>query len=169
MEISSPGGMYGGQIIQELDIEQLESERRNPIIADLFHRMKYMERRGSGLKKIVNETKKLPGYSKDFMPEFYSTATYFKVVLKNVNYTESQATDVGISVGINDGINVGINETQKKIIELMAENATITAQQIADVVGLTKRRVESNISQLKNAGLVEREGARKNGSWVVKQ
>ena len=33
--------------------------RRNPVIADLFHRMKYMERRGSGLRKIVSETEKL--------------------------------------------------------------------------------------------------------------
>ena len=38
------------------------------MIADLFHRMKYMERRGSGLRKIVSETEKLPGYL-----EIYST------------------------------------------------------------------------------------------------
>ena len=38
------------------------------MIADLFHRMKYMERRGSGLRKIVSETEKLPGYS-----EIYNT------------------------------------------------------------------------------------------------
>jgi ATP-dependent DNA helicase RecG len=86
VEISSPGGMYGGKMIQELDIERLKSERRNPNIADLFHRMKYMERRGSGLEKIVNETKKLPGYSERFQPEFYSTSSSFTVVLKNVNY-----------------------------------------------------------------------------------
>jgi ATP-dependent DNA helicase RecG len=53
---------------------EISSQRRNPVIADLFHRMKYMERRGSGLKKIVNETKKLPGYTDAFRPEFRSTA-----------------------------------------------------------------------------------------------
>ena len=60
--------------------------RRNPIIADLFHRMKYMERRGSGLRKIVTETEKLPGYSEKYKPEFFSSAIDFRVVLKNVNY-----------------------------------------------------------------------------------
>ena len=60
--------------------------RRNPVIADLFHRMKYMERRGSGLRKIVSETEKLPGYSEIYKPEFLSTATDFRVILKNVNY-----------------------------------------------------------------------------------
>jgi ATP-dependent DNA helicase RecG len=71
LEVSSPGGMFNGKMIQEQDIDQLKSERRNPIIADLFHRMRYMERRGSGLNKIVGETKKLPGYDERFMPTFY--------------------------------------------------------------------------------------------------
>ena len=51
-----PGGMFGGGSIQEYDIYSIRSMRRNPVIADLFHRMKYMERRGSGLRKIVSET-----------------------------------------------------------------------------------------------------------------
>jgi predicted HTH transcriptional regulator len=33
---------------------------------------------------------------------------------------------------------------------------------------ITKRRVEYNISQLKKTGTVERNGADKNGHWVVK-
>jgi ATP-dependent DNA helicase RecG len=86
LEISSPGGMYEGPVIQERDIERVKSERRNPVIADLFHRMKYMERRGSGLKKIVNETEKLPGYTDELKPTFHSTSTSFSVVLKNINY-----------------------------------------------------------------------------------
>lgn len=86
VEITSPGGMFGGGSIQEYDIYSMRSMRRNPIIADLFHRMKYMERRGSGLRKIVTETEKLPGYSEKYKPEFFSSAIDFRVVLKNVNY-----------------------------------------------------------------------------------
>jgi len=168
LEISSPGGMYSGKTIQDQNIYELESERRNPVIADLFHRMRYMERRGSGLRKIVNETKKLHGYSDEFMPEFYSTHSSFKVVLKNINYTDRQTenkppNDVGLSVGIK----VGINETQQNIIDLMTANPFITAEQISAEIGLSKRRVESNISKMKNDGLVEREGAKRNGRWVV--
>jgi len=90
LEISSPGGMWSGKIIQEEDINNLKSERRNPVIADLFHRMKYMERRGSGLRKIVEETKKLHGYSDEFMPVFRSSRSDFTVVLKNINYSAEQ-------------------------------------------------------------------------------
>lgn len=90
VKITSPGGMFGGGSIQEYDIYSIRSMRRNPVIADLFHRMKYMERRGSGLRKIVSETEKLPGYTEAYKPEFSSTATDFRVILKNVNYYLSQ-------------------------------------------------------------------------------
>ena len=86
VEITSPGGMFGGGSIQEYDIYSIRSMRRNPVIADLFHRMKYMERRGSGLRQIVSETEKLPGYTAAYKPEFTSTATDFRGILKNVNY-----------------------------------------------------------------------------------
>ena len=50
----------------------------------------YLERRGSDLRKIVSETEKLPGYTETYKPEFSSTATDFRVILKNVNYHLSQ-------------------------------------------------------------------------------
>ena len=78
--------VLGSGSIQEYDIYSIRSMRRTPVIADLFHRMKYMERRGTGLRKIVSETEKLPGYTKAYKPEFSSTATDFRVILKNVNY-----------------------------------------------------------------------------------
>ena len=93
LEIQSPGGMFEGKPIQDCNINAVGSVRRNPVIADLFHRMRFMERRGSGLRKIISETEKLPGYTEELRPEFRSTATDFRVVLKNVNYnmvTKSQ-------------------------------------------------------------------------------
>lgn len=69
----------------EIHIDTIGSVRRTPIIADLFHQVKFMERRGSGLKKILSEIAKLPGYSEQLKLEFYSTPTDFRVVLKNVN------------------------------------------------------------------------------------
>ena len=86
LEIQSPGGMYYGREIQDCDIHFIGSARRNPILADLFHRMKFMERRGSGLPKILSETAKLPGYTEGMKPVFFSTPSDFRVVLKNINY-----------------------------------------------------------------------------------
>ncbi len=87
LEIQSPGGMYDGRAIQDCDIHTIAPARRNPVIADLFHRMKFMERRGSGLTKILSETAKLPGYDDRLKPGFFSMPSDFRVVLKNVNYS----------------------------------------------------------------------------------
>ena len=74
----------------------------SPVIADPFHRMKYMERHGSGLRKIVRETEKPPGYTAAYNPKIFSTATDFRVILKNVNYQLSQKNLVNDQVSEQD-------------------------------------------------------------------
>lgn len=54
LEIYFPGGMYDGSFVQDRDILRTPSKRRNPIIADAFNRLRLMERRGSGFKKICS-------------------------------------------------------------------------------------------------------------------
>jgi ATP-dependent DNA helicase RecG len=86
LEIYSPEGMPDGTLIQKRDVCKVPSKRRNPVIAEIFHRLDFIERRGSGLKKIRDATASLYGYTDGFAPEFRSTATEFHVVLKNMNY-----------------------------------------------------------------------------------
>jgi len=79
--------------------------------------------------------------------------------------------NAGLNVGascINVGANVGINETQLKIINLLSENPYFTAHQLSELLGITKRRIESNLRTLREMKLLERVGATKNGYWVVK-
>lgn len=52
LEIYSSGGMPDGSNIQERDPETVPSTRRNPVLADIFNRLGYMERKGSGLAKL---------------------------------------------------------------------------------------------------------------------
>lgn len=51
LTIYSPGGMADGTRIQERDLSSISSTRRNPILADIFGRLGYMERQGSGFGK----------------------------------------------------------------------------------------------------------------------
>ena len=53
MEVYSPGGMFSGKLIQQMNPLAVPSKRRNPLLADFFNRLKLMERRGSGMKKII--------------------------------------------------------------------------------------------------------------------
>jgi ATP-dependent DNA helicase RecG len=111
LEIYSPGGMPDGTLIQQCDIEEVPSMRRNPIIAEIFHRLGYIERRGSGLQKINNATADLYGYTENFAPQFKSTQTAFYVVLKNMNYDlRSDSTQVSTQVTAQDGRLVSLLE-----------------------------------------------------------
>lgn len=86
MEIYSPGGMYDGSLVQNLDTNHVPSMRRNPIIADIFNRMNYMERRGSGFKKIKDAYHAEINYRPEVEPKFYSDNSSFGVTLYNLNY-----------------------------------------------------------------------------------
>ena len=47
VELVSPGAMLDGTQIQDRDIYKVPSMRRNPVIADMFTQLDYMEKRGS--------------------------------------------------------------------------------------------------------------------------
>ena len=86
LAITSPGGMYSGQTVQNLSIEDISSERRNPILADVMAQLDYMEKRGSGLKRICNETKALDGYRDELKPVFKSTTSQFMTTIYSMEY-----------------------------------------------------------------------------------
>ena len=86
LEITSPGGMPGERSLEDFDIRSMPSIRRNPLLADMCERLKIMERRGSGVKKIFED------YTKNFknpgarMPKLESFPTYFRTTLPNLIY-----------------------------------------------------------------------------------
>ena len=86
LEIYSPGGMMDGSLIQQLNPLSVPSKRRNPLLADFFSRLGLMERRGSGMKKIINTYRRYEQLSGCHAPEFTSNASEFHVTLWNLNY-----------------------------------------------------------------------------------
>ncbi len=168
IEIVSPGGMYDGTFIQDRDIFNISSVRRNPVIADLFARMNLMERRGSGLKKIVEAYESEEKYNEDLIPEFRSTESAFFTVLKNLNYEEiNVGQNVGESVGQNVGQKLSPKQRLGNIIELIKENPTITAKNISTIFNLNQRTIERDLAKLKEEGYIKYEGSSKDGKWVI--
>lgn len=96
LEITSPGGMIDGSLIQELDITKISSIRRNRVISDIFNRLHFMERRGSGLTRIVesyNDCK--------YKPEFISDSSSFKVIFPNKGYIKHKSETSGSQINKN--------------------------------------------------------------------
>ena len=90
MEIYSPGGMPDGSIIQDRDPLIVPSTRRNSILADVFNRLGYMERKGSGFGKIISGYEFQINYDESKRPSFRSDRYQFTVVMPNLNYDVSQ-------------------------------------------------------------------------------
>ena len=67
-----------------------------------------------------------------------------------------------------DKVADNINDTQIKILELIGNDPRITTESIAQSLGLSDSGVRKNIKQLRDIGILERKGARKNGEWVIK-
>ncbi len=164
LEIVSPGGMVDGGMIQSKDIFNIESQRRNPVIADLFHRMRFMERRGSGLRDIVGETAKLPGYSEGMKPEFISTNSSFRVIIKNVNYN-SIIKDEPINEPINEPIK--LTDRELFVLQMMKNNAEITRREMVVKMQCSESTVKRAIDGLIEKNVIQRIGSKKKGSWQI--
>jgi Fic family protein len=74
---------------------------------------------------------------------------------------KSSFEDLGIKLGIKLGIN------QQLILKEIEKNPFITAAEIAHKINISKTAVENNIAKLKELGVLQRVGARKNGYWKI--
>jgi ATP-dependent DNA helicase RecG len=171
LTITSPGGMADGTRIQERDISNVSSTRRNPALADIFGRLGYMERQGSGFKKITETYRAAHNYRDELEPKFYSDASSFQVTLYNLNYGATvNATKAAIgdeNVAIAPGhlaIEVAINKlnaSQATIAKAKAVFANMDIDGVfgrSDIAVITDNSVTAAgnlITKLKNADLIE--------------
>lgn len=158
--VTSPGGMYNGMLIQNLDIADVSSERRNPILANVMAQLDYMEKRGSGLTRICNETKALDGYKDELKPMFKSTPTQFQTIL----YASSD--ELGLE-NVTKDVTKELSERQNIILDLIKKNPLVTIPEMSLKIGVVIRTVKRDIEYLQSNGFIIREGGRKEGHWKI--
>lgn len=161
LTVTSPGGMYNGLLIQNLNIADVSSERRNPILANVMAQLDFMEKRGSGLTRICNETKALEGYKDELKPVFKSTPTQFQTII----YATTDTQNVGDHDG--DMSETKLTERQQKILNLVKENPAITGKQMSEILSVSQRTIERDLSALQKLGVMKREGKDNDGKWIV--
>ena len=158
--VTSLGPMASGKLINKELENDVPSIRRNPILADIFARMKFMDRRGSGFDKILTGTNRLFDDDKNHV-EFYATGTHFSVIIYNANYDN---VENGVKNGVKNGV---IKEKEKFVYIAMKENPEITIAEIVKKTRIPKRTVERIIARLKEKNLISRDGSKKGGYWEV--
>ncbi len=143
LEIRSPGLLYGGLTIEKIKTGGV-SERRNELLAEMFHQIHFVEKWGRGIGLIL---------SKEPDTNFKEVGRQFVVTFKRKAIPETRE-----KTG---------EKTREKIIQLIRENPKITTQELAKRTSLSAKGVEWNLKNLKDEKIVQRVGGRKEGYWEI--
>ena len=149
----NPGRFY-------IDIEEAKkqaiSKPRNPVIARFFRWAKLAENAGFGFDKMLVWKHKVVFDNSHV--DFSETTFYIDpiVVLK-----ENVTNKVPNKVPDN------LSENLKKIILEIQKDNKISMTKLAEIIGISKRKILDNINKLKHNGLLERVGDNKTGYWKV--
>ena len=163
LEITSPGGMFDGSLIQNLEIKNIPSMRRNIVIADVFSRLHYMDRRGSGLSRI------LESYTDSIQkPKFISDSLSFTVIFPNKGYYKTNETDENKNIVSDRDLfliqlyksiqntnirNSTINQI-RNIFEKMGYNNMFSREDIKNILNIKDTRATNLISLLLDLELI---------------
>lgn len=60
-----------------------------------------------------------------------------------------------------------LNDREKKLLELIRENPSITMNKMAAVCGLSKSSICYTLDGLRNRGVITRKGSQKKGVWMI--
>ena len=151
MEIYSPGGMPDGSLIQERDPLMVPSTRRNPVLADIFNRLGYMERKGSGFGKIIGGYEFQINYNESKKPSFRSDRYQFTVIMPNLNYDVPQ--------------DVPQDQMDVQIIKLIRNDNKISTEKIAAIIGVSTKTVKRHVKNIESIKYV---GSGDSGHWEIK-
>ena len=171
IEIYSPGGMVSGISLEGKDLLKIPSKRRNPILADIFSRLKYMERRGSGFKKILADYREQVEFDETKIPVFDADNDDFTLTLYNLNYGHDYVTKRNnmqgdAKNGTQGGTQGGTQDKlQEQIFDMIKENPKISTSEIAIKLGVGVRTVKRRIKQMSNVSYI---GSGYSGHWEIK-
>ena len=155
VEIRNPGGLFGGLTIEQIRNEMV-SKRRNEVIADIFHRIHFIEKWGRGISLILE---------KEPTAIFKEVADIFITVFERKNYNPKD--EFVHEKEVTKELVEGLVENQKKVLELISNDAYISKKKMAEILGISTTAVDKNIETLKEKGLLRRIGSAKAGHWQI--
>ncbi|MFC1590269.1 ATP-binding protein [Candidatus Omnitrophota bacterium] len=163
VEIENPGRLLSGVTVKSLD---KASVRRNPIIADLFHRMGKVERLGSGIKRM-----------RDLMREaglkepVFEVDPFFRVIFyRDPKYSLKRPSSAPERADQKTTQKTDQKTTQKQrdILAYLSKHPKAGREEIAkNIKGITESGVKYNLKALQDKGLLKRIGSDKGGHWQI--
>ena len=137
IEFISIGGLLPGLLTE--DIRNGISQLRNRNLADIFHRMNFIESYGTGIRRIFSF---YTNY--DQKPEITVTANSFKLMLPNMNAANSLSKPTQ-----------AITPQMQTLLDCILANPNITDKELQDILRIKQSRLYILANQMKNAGLIK--------------
>ena len=149
-EITSLGGLVKGISIK--DLYYGVSESRNPNLAHIFYRLKYVESFGTGIGRIIESYN-----TYDKKPLILDSDNAFKVTLYNVNYFDDNKKVLPSSL-----------TQEEQIIEYLKKNNRINRLIVESLLDVSKTRANDILNKMINENILEQAGSGKNIYYVLK-
>ena len=159
-------GKFPDEIAKQDLFKKHYSKPYNPLIAQTFFKAGFIESWGRGFEKIRKECEEygapLPKV------EIKSSGVMVKCVPSKV-YMELLDKMKGKNDPVNDPVNAPVNldEIERKILEIIKDNASITRKELSRLLDLSEATIKRKLSNLKQHNVIERLGSDKKGSWRI--
>jgi ATP-dependent DNA helicase RecG len=133
-----------------------------------------IERYGSGIRRIINICKN-HGIIEPVFEEKPNgfMVTVFKKNLKETDVPENDSDRVTdrdpdkVPDRVPDRVPEHLTENHRALLNLIAQDSTVSMSQMSEHIGISKRKVLDNINKLKAMGIVIRVGKKKGGHWQI--
>ncbi|MDR3246191.1 MAG: putative DNA binding domain-containing protein [Prevotellaceae bacterium] len=192
IEFFNPGRLPDNISIDDLRHGTYVSNCRNKLISRIFKEIEWIERYGTGIKRIRGILKNYGSPEpvfENFHHGFRVIAYAVKEITENpeevlVNSEKGPVNPEKGPVNPEKGpvnpekgpVNPEkgpvspekITANQQKILDCIAENQYITREELVVIVGISLSKIKENISKLKAKGLLERIGSDKKGHWKIR-
>jgi len=144
-----------GELPDGWDINTLQKKHPsipfNPNIAKVFFRAGLIESWGTGIDKIIDESKKYNGV----VPSFeVNNGLWVKFTFNRLGDRLGDKFD-------------GLSDNRKIILESIFKDPTVSISKLSEILDISTTSIENNIKYLKENNLLKRVGSTKEGSWEI--
>ncbi len=151
MEFISIGGLTGG--LSPEDIRNGISLSRNSKLAEIFHRLHFIEAYGTGIRRIFSL------YENCFLqPEITVTPNTFKIVLPNMNFARQKEVKEVKQ-------NQNLTPQMQKVLDYLSEHGEISDQKLQEVLNIKRTRAYTLTRQMAEKGLIQISGRGKDKKY----
>jgi predicted HTH transcriptional regulator len=144
------------------------SEARNRLLSDLLSRTEFMEKAGTGIKRVRDACK-----ANSNKVEFDFTDAFWTVIHTNITTRKDTQKDLAQKdlaqkdLAQKDLAQKVSPKNAEILLEIIKLNNKITIAQMVDELNMSKRSIIRLIDILKNENRIQREGSLKYGHWKV--